>query len=408
MFTSRPGGAVSERSSKGSQGDGDVVYSLIKVMPRLQIVLETNERVLAASNNMTLQAISPIFHAKAFPENVRPDLLELIELIATQIPEAKPWKREIAEAFNDVRIFVITDESMAKHWFPVLRRWSLSETSVVSDILARILAPAAAGLMFGVGASSARLAADRAAQQNLRRTALLLLCNDKDSLAAFTPVIEAKLTELYSATVTSSPSSTTRAEMFMVLRALFLSTEHIHLAGLWPMINSMLETAILSTMPEMTHQDTYNNLSLLQACKLLDLLVTIQPDDFQLQEWIFLTNTIDAGYSEHENKESALVDQVARTLTSSGTAPAVEEQVPAVQLETAKPGLKRPMFSKLKLDSADVKVMVREDFVRQTLLPFLSGLSINAYEQRYQMGAVDWEACRADLIRDLMDRGTVV
>ena len=54
-----------------------------------------------------------------------------------------------------------------------------------------------------------------------------------------------------------------------------------------------LYDALSSLYPTETH-DTYNTSCVLQAAKLLDTLLTIAPDDFQLREWLFVTDTIDS------------------------------------------------------------------------------------------------------------------
>lgn len=400
-------------SKPNARPEGDLLLSLISVTPKLQSVLETTDRISAAINNISTHVIAPALHAKSFPENVRPELLRLIVLAAAQSPDAKLWKREVGDAFSDSKLFDAAAPAMQNDWFPVLRKWSLTEKNVIPDTLSRIVAPSAAALMFGVGANSARLAADRTAQQNLRRTALLLLANEPDVLSTAVEVIDVKISELCTATAASAPSCATRADIFMVWRALFLSTSPVHIAGLWPTINATLEEALLSLCPGSEETETYSNLSLLQACKCLDLLATIQPDDFQLQEWVFLTNTIDAVYGSGESP-TALVDDVSEILTvAAATAEGVEKTdagAPYSQIELVhgRPVKKKPLLAKVPLDTADVKAMAREDFVRQTLLPFLSGLSMAAYEGTYQMGTVDWEACRSDLVADLMDEESMV
>ncbi|PSK53957.1 hypothetical protein B9Z65_7763 [Elsinoe australis] len=411
MFTVRPAGGsdgTSRSSGKSGTRTGDLVSSLIVVAPKLQAVLESSDRILTAVNNMTTYAVSPNFHAKSFPENIRPELLQLLLLISKQTPEAKLWKREVHDAYSDSRIFATSPTMMAEHWFPVLRKWSLTEKNLVADILARIVAPSTAVLMFGVGANSARLSADRTAQHNLRRTALLLLANDQDALMPSVQTIETKLGELCTASPSSSPSCATRAEVFMLWRALFLTTSEIHLAVLWPTINATLQAALVSALPDGPDQDTYNNLSLLQACKLLDLLATLQPDDFQLHEWTFITNTIDAVYAG-TSASSAIVDEVAEALTSTaGDSPDKLQADTNLIGESERPGFKKPMLADLKLDAADAKAMARDDFVRQVLMLFFNGLSMSAYEKTYGMGVLDWEACRRDLVADLMDEETVV
>ncbi|KAG8629819.1 hypothetical protein KVT40_001438 [Elsinoe batatas] len=412
MFTARPSGGSydsASRSGKSKGRTGDLIASLVVAAPRLQTILESPDRVLQAVNSITTYAIGPYFHAKAFPENIKPEVLQLVISISMQSPEAKLWKREVNDAFSDSRIFSTPAPMMAEQWFPLLRKWSLTEKTLVPDTLARIVAPSTAALMFGVGANSARLAADRTAQHNLRRTALLLLANDQDVLVPSVPTIDTKVGELCTASASSSPSCATRAEVFMLWRALFLSTSEIHLAGLWPTINATLQAAILSALPDGTEQDTYNNLSLLQACKLLDLLATLQPDDFQLHEWIFVTNTIDAVYTGTA-ASTALVDEVAEALTSTSTdsADKLQPVLNTISSEAERSGSKRPMLAGLKLDAADAKAMAREDFIRQVLMPFSNGISMAAYEKTYGMGAVDLEACRSDLVEDLMNEDTVV
>ncbi|PNS21303.1 Protein dopey [Sphaceloma murrayae] len=410
-FTVRPTtGSFENGSSSGKSRarSGDLTSSLIVVTPRLQAILESPDRILAAVNNMTTYAISPNFHAKSFPENIKPEILQLLPLISTQAPDARLWKREVNDAYSDSRIFATKSSLMTEYWFPVLRKWSMTEKTLISDILARIVAPSTAALMFGVGANSARLAADRTAQHNLRRTALLLLANDHDALLSSINIIDTKLGELCTATSSSSPSCATRAEVFMLWRALFLSTSGIHLAPLWPTINATLQAALLSALADGPEQGTYNNLSLLQACKLLDLLATLQPDDFQLHEWVYITNTIDAVYAGTSGS-SALVDEVAEALSS--VAGEAIDKVPDQGLlddKVAGDRRRRPMLAMMKLDAADAKAMARDDFVRGVLMPWFSGLSMRCYEETYGMGQVDLEMCRRDLVGDLMDEGTVV
>ena len=138
------------------------------------------------------------------------------------------------------------------------------------------------------------------------------------------------------------------------------------------------------------------------------MLVTIQPDDFQLQEWIFLTNTTDAVYASAAGSAS-LVDEVAEALANSSQSNGEEKEEASDDQKTTKiQNTRTPMFAKMDIDTGDVKAMPREDFAKQILLPFFNQLSMGAYEGTYQMASVDLEACRRDLMEDLMDERTVV
>jgi hypothetical protein len=244
--------------------------------------------------------------------------------------------------------------------------------------------------MFGVGASSARLEADRKTQLNLRRIALLILAATEDTFVTNLAGLEDKLVELLTATAASSPSSTTRAEVYMVLRALIL-TSAVHLASLWPAINSELQSSISSILPG-EQPDVYNNLSILQACKLLDLLLTIAPDEFQLHEWLFITDTIDAVYKPSNWSPVALADKLS-------------EQMGALlvpHLRTSQSQLRRPASQGSRrplLDLIDTKVLPKEELVGKILKPFFSQLSIYAFESTYGMGEPDRQACIRGCLR---------
>ncbi|KAK5276734.1 hypothetical protein LTR16_010762, partial [Cryomyces antarcticus] len=113
--------------------------------------------------------------------------------------------------------------------------------------------------MFGVGANAARLEADRKNQFNLRRAGVLILAADRDAFISNLSALEEKLVELIASTASSSPSSATRAEVFMVIRAMVLQISPVHLAPLWPVVNSELRTAVSSVLPENPQCETYNN-----------------------------------------------------------------------------------------------------------------------------------------------------
>ncbi|KAG9932482.1 hypothetical protein KCU98_g20360, partial [Aureobasidium melanogenum] len=163
-FTARPLGNILEASSAGSQlpsGASDLIHSLLYVTPKLSIVLQSNDRVQTAVNTISSNVMTPAFHAKVFPENVNKDLLTLFEHVAQQGPTSKQWKKDIADAFNNPRLLTCSADLMHDGWYPVLRKWALSDKDRLPELLSKITAPSTAGIMFGVGANAARLEADR-------------------------------------------------------------------------------------------------------------------------------------------------------------------------------------------------------------------------------------------------------
>jgi hypothetical protein len=261
--------------------------------------------------------------------------------------------------------------------------------------------------MFGVGAASARQEADRKTQTTLRRIALLILASAEDAFTPALPQILEKTVELLSATPASSPSSATRADVLVVLRALTLKTSPIHLASLWPIVNGELTSSLTSLLPDATNKDHYTNAGLIQACKLLDQLVVLDPDDFQLQTWLFLPDTLDAVYKPSTRPLlPALTDEISEVLAAS-SAPIVPFQQPG---DTADQDDGQDPMRTLFLDpliraleeheAANVLDMTRRELVDRVVRPFLGSVALTAFEARYAGGEADWRGVWESVVRD--------
>ena len=377
----------------------DVVAIIASILPNISRILVDADRIATATMTISTQVLTPTFRWKTFPRNITRSLLDILKTMS-RIPEAsKFWRKDVAEAFNDPRFFHTNSlDFVWDGWMPILRQWALLDKDRMPELLSRLLSPTSAGIMFGVGASSARLEADRKTQLNLRRIATLMLSADNDMFVVNLSGLQEKVVDLITATAASSPSSTTRSEVYMVLRALILKISPVHLAPFWPIINTELYDALSSLYPTETH-DTYNPSCVLQAAKLLDTLLTVAPDDFQLREWLFVTDTIDAVYRPSDWRPVALVDGLAETLDASAGAP----HSGINPLAGAQQGLRKPLLTRAVVGNVPM-----ESMVDRVLRPFLRTLSINAFESTYRMEAPDHQACCDDLLHDLFDESTIV
>lgn len=384
----------------------DVVGILSSIVPNLPKILVENDRILAAATAISTNVIGPTLRSKAFPDTVSKSTLVLLQELSRLPNNQKSWKKDVSDAFNDARFFSSNLALVQNDWLPLLRQWSVADKERMPEVLARITPPTTAGIVFGVGATSARLEADRKTQLNLRRMATLILAGASDAFAADVPPILEKLVELLGASATSSPSSTTRAEVFMVVRALVLRTSAIHLAALWPIVNAELHAAVASVVApdHSAASDTYGNTAVVQACKLLDLLVCVAPDDFQLHEWLFVTDTIDAVYRPSSYQPVALVDEVSEELMAGMRQQA---EVAAAHVPTTTGAQRRPLLGPGGI-SDDVSLDRRDELVAKILKPFFAQLSIYAFEATYAMAPVDWEGCVQGLVKDLFDERSIV
>lgn len=422
IFTTRPSIAESSSATEHSEkrlGDAsgqspglklpaeradDVVGILSYIVPNLPKILVEPDRVLTAATAISTNIIGPALRSKSFPDTVSKSTLVLLHELSRLPNNQKSWKKDVGDVFNDGRFFGSNLSLVRNEWLPLLRQWIVSDKDRLPEIVSRITPPSTAGIVFGVGATSARLEADRKTQLNLRRIATLILASAEDTFVTDLPTILDKLVELLGSTSTSSPSSTTRAEVYMVVRALVLKTSPIHLAALWPLINAELHAAISSVVApdHSAASDTYNNASVLQACKLLDLLVCVAPDDFQLHEWLFVTDTIDAVYRPSNYQPVALVDELSEELGS-----AMISHGALAEFTTTVGPIRRTLLGPVGIN-VEVSLERKDELVAKILRPFFSQLSIFAFESTYAMGPVDWEGCTQGLLKDLFDEKSIV
>ncbi|KAJ4144793.1 hypothetical protein LMH87_003663 [Akanthomyces muscarius] len=424
LFTTRPitfaettsPNAAAEKSSRGGSVETrDVVGILASVVPNLSKVLPEPDRVLSAAGTISTNVIGPTFRTKSFPDSVTRNTVRLLHELSRLPNNQKSWKKDVGEAFNDGRFFGMGLSLVTDDWLPLLRQWTVADKEKLPEIVGRIAAPTTAGIVFGVGATSARLEADRKTQLNLRRVATLLLAGADEAFVTDLPAVVDKLVELLAASATSSPSSTTRADVYMVMRALVLRTNPLHLAALWPIVNAELHAALSSVVaPDGSPAaETHSaNAGVLQACKLLDLLVCVAPDDFQLHEWLFITDSIDAVYRSSSSRPVALADEISEDLGSAAATTTTHHDDAAAGdgggLVAAAQRSRRHLLIGPGGISDDVGLERRDELVAKVLRPFFGQLSIFAFESTYAMGAPDVSGCVQSLLRDLFDDRTMV
>ncbi|OJJ50162.1 hypothetical protein ASPZODRAFT_1120079 [Penicilliopsis zonata CBS 506.65] len=407
VFTSKPqDSGLLARPSLDSDGavvshvgPDDMLSILARSMPALITTLSESDRINTAVIGISTNVIVPIFRSRLFPNNINRNVIRLLQQIAKVPGAAKLWKKDVGDAFNDARFFSSQLDLVKSGWMGLLRQWVLVDKERLAELMSRLPPPSSAGIMFGVGASAARLEADRKTQLNLRRIALLVLSASPDYFVGELPALLQKLEDLLAATSLSSPSSATRAEIFMVLRSLALKSSPTALAPFWPLINDELQEAI-SAVPQGQQSELYNPCSLLQACKLLDTLLVSAPDDFQLIEWLFVTDTVDAVYRPDRWEPVALADEVSQSLGAHGVAsPTMPSEAGT---ESSQGGLKRPW-----LISDSIRETAKDELVERVLRPFFDRLSIHAFESTYSMHRPDLGVCEDDLLADLFNESTM-
>ncbi|KAL6709426.1 hypothetical protein ACN47E_001361 [Coniothyrium glycines] len=382
----------------------DVVSILKSIVPKLSTILVENDRVSKVITDISTSVIGPTFRAKIFPDNVTQSTLDLLHELTKVAQGNKSLRKDIYDAFNDSKFFN-SPLPLLEAWLPILAQWVQTDKERVLELLSRLSAPTTAGIMFGVGAASARQEADRKTQLTLRRIAMLLLASPEDAFTTNIPQMLEKIIELLTASPASSPSSFTRADVIILLRTIILKTSPIHLSSLWPVVNGELTSALSSLLPESSNKEHYNNAGIIQACKLLDQLVVSNPDEFQLMEWLFITDTIDAVYKPSVPPSIlSLTDEINEVLSHASSAPVGMTGLHANDFDSTEPKrrlLLDPLVTALeKEEAAAVLDMTRGELISRVVRPFLGNLSMNAFEARYKGGDPDWQGLWSSIVKD--------
>ncbi len=418
IFTIKPQNSSREKSSGASvqselaagMGSDSVEQILDQNFAALSALFDESDRFLTVMANVVSNIIAPLFRSRQFPQKMTTTILSLLLKISRIQNASKAWKKELTDSFNDARFFSSSLPIAKDGWLPLLRQLAFAEKGLMPELLSRFNTPTAAGIMFGVGTTAARLETDKRAQLNLRRLSCVLLAAENDAFAAHIGLVQVKMEELLTASSISSPSSTTRAEIYLVIRALVLKSSTGQMATFWPTVNAELHNAFNSVCEEKedSSSSAYNNYSLLQAAKLLDVLLLTSPEDFQPQEWLFVTDTVDAIYRPEGWEPTALIDQVAQSMmeiagtSKSATTPMSARNTLALPDEDDQ-SLRKPWLS-----GQQTRALPESDIQDTILRPFFGQLSIHVYERTYSLSDPDLEACRDDLLADLFNERTIV
>ena len=280
----------------------DIVDILVLVVPHLRSILRDSSLILQATTTIITSLIVPAFRSKSFPRNITPSLLTLLHHL-TRLPNThKSWRTPLSDVFLDPKFFSSDTSLVTPHWIPLYTQYLSSDRDRLTTLLSGLTPPNTPNILFTLTAASARAEADKKTTLALKRIAFLLLSAAPDTFVPGYPDLEEKLAELLNATAVSYPSAAVKADIFLLLRVLLLRTSPVHLSSLWPLINAELHAAFTSLFPEAETKDAFDARAVLGSCKLLDLLLVLQIDEWQLSEWLFVTDTVDAVYGDKAEK----------------------------------------------------------------------------------------------------------
>ncbi|KAG8740013.1 hypothetical protein FRC10_004853 [Ceratobasidium sp. 414] len=320
-----------------------------RLVPNLRKFMVENDKVIAVCTNIVYYVINPAIRAKS--KNAldnQPTIMTVMEALVKQQVAVRTWRPALAEAFEDQRFFA-RDVAAGTRWCPLIKAYMLSDKLAIPDIVDRCLAQL--------------------------------------------PSIQEKLVELLRWT---STEPVIHSEIYLCVRVLLCRLSPHNMSSFWPVILTELIRLFTSALVE-PPQDSSDELQLLlAACKCVDLMLVLQTPEFQIHQWMFVTDTMDAVYRPDTWIPTPLMDQLAEVI---GGLPQSEQNAtilpsPPTTNRPALPGntqnQRRPLLSAVR----------RVDRLGE-LLPFFSHVSIALYEGVYAGGSPDTEAIERGLLEEM-------
>ncbi|KAK8861427.1 hypothetical protein IAR55_002246 [Kwoniella newhampshirensis] len=353
-------------------------YLALSIIPNLRALLVEPDRVNSACSGIGIAIVVPSFKRGI----VNPSILRIV-LEITRIPSAvKTWRLQISDAFADSRFFRAKSTEEIGYWEILICALMDSDKERFSDLLGRI-----------TSASSTNIFSNRdqemlAKSLNLRRLSFVLIAAERNGYLSQLPAIQERLVEMLRSTAVSPR---VHSEVYLCLRVLMCRISPQHLTNFWPVILAELLRIFEITMDDPPEDGSEQLQLVLAACKFLDLLLVIQSEDFQIHQWMFVTDTTDAAYPPEEHTPEAIMDRLSDILAEGavhGAGPDKDTDAQSLLLPDQHDvsGLRRPRLSSVKSLTSLYQ-----------LQSFFSRASMDTFEGVYENVGVDWEVVEEGL-----------
>jgi len=270
-----------------------------------------------------------------------------------------------------------------------IQAWVDADKSVFVDFLGKVTSTPSTNIF------TSRETENQLRSMNMRRISYILLCGEKNQFLTSLPTIQEKLVD----TLKNTSAPIVQAEVYLCIRVLMCRLSQHNLDSFWSVILSEMYRLLEQTMLDVPSDGSEGLALVLAVCKFIDLLLVLQTEEFQMHQWIFITNTIDAVYRPDEIAPVAMLDQLSEI--AGGLPPPQENAQNSANAAFSvlpTPGsnprmLRRPMLTHLR----------QIDSIRD-LVPFFSSVSVATYESIYSSGGnIDWDDVERGLLSDMFE-----
>ncbi|CAK7909265.1 protein dopey [[Candida] anglica] len=358
---------------------GELLGTLTIILERLDDMVGDDDKVSSCINTIIGNLVSPQIRSSKINE-IPIQTISLISLIGNKHPN-KIWKSAVQDCFFDNSFFLASFDKI-KQWENIIQKWITVDKDRILELISKVTSGSTSSTsnIFNWNENSE---SDNKVC-NLKRISFLIQVQPKDYF--LNPLQE--LFDRLDMSLGSACPATFKAEILILLRVITLKFSELHLLPHWTMISqeirSVFEFIEQKNNKELTSLTKQELRLILQSCKLLDQLLLLKYDEFNLSEWLFVSSSPDLVVDGVKPSAISLVDKIATEKDLSFS------KEPAVRIEHPG-GDSKPLLEGV----SEIKSLA-------ALRLFFSSLSLLHYERTYGLDKINYSACQDDILRDIV------
>ena len=351
-----------------------VSYMSAAVLPAFTTFAIETDRVVALCTSLVYYVLAPGFRARARSMDVDPLVLEMLSSMCRVSGTIKTWRALVLDTILDPKFFSLSPAT-GKQWAEMVAALYAAERDRLVDVIGRISNTPTNNLF------TSRETDLMARAVSIRRLSYSIYAGGRDVFLAQLPQIQEKVVDI----LRSNAPELVQAEIYLCMRVLLCRFASQHLTGFWPIILTELLRLFGMAKTELPQDNTDSMHLLFSTSKLVDYLLTLQTEDFQIHQWLLITDTPDAIDPPPEWLAESLLDAIGNLAIEHNRTATPEPYV-------CEPGHKRrPMLQTARADTA------------AALVPFFMHASEAFYDNEYTCSELDWDNINHGLLCDLFE-----
>lgn len=365
----------SDEEESPSDFQDELIDSISDILSNLAEIVQDRDKINICMNIIVLNLITP----QIKPLKVHEIPLRTLGLLAKvgHTNSNKAWNLLINDLFQDSSFLDGLNSIKLDIWFQILSSWCTNNERFLESLNKLISTP---GTIFSWNEKSeveSRI-------NSIKRVSLMILSQSQDYFLSCLDDIFKKIEINLN---NASCPIVFKTQIFILIRILLIKFNPMHLLPYWTVISQHLltvfESVLKKTSEELSSINAPELILILNACKLLDQLLLLRNDEFNLNEWLFVDNKINMD-DLHEVVVS-IIDRVSRD--SNLTL------------------LKELSLSLYPIDNKTLVPLlngVQTITSIAALRTFFDSLGYLNYERIYSLKQVDLKTCQEDVISDLI------